>query len=125
MVGLMEKEVEYISDGNYNYLRINCGEERNDTYVLKMITENEIKGLIPCRLRFINGNTYLYYEIQSKQAIYHRYEIREINYEALIEAQANGFTYINTEISNGIKPSTKSKTKKLTKTYIRGTLNKK
>lgn len=83
MVGLMEKEVEYISDGNYNYLRINCGEERNDTYVLKMITENEIKGLIPCRLRFINGNTYLYYEIQSKQAIYHRYEIREINYEAL------------------------------------------
>lgn len=83
MVGLMEKEVEYISDGNYNYLRIDCGENRNDTYAFKMMTENEIKGLVPCRIRFINGNTYLYYEIQSKQAIYHRYETREIDYEAL------------------------------------------
>ena len=83
MVGLMEKEVEYISDGNYNYLRINCGEDRNSTYAFKMMTENEIKGLIPCRIRFINGNTYLYYEIQSKQAIYHRYETREMDYEAL------------------------------------------
>lgn len=83
MVGLMEKEMEYISDGNYNYLRINCGENRNNTYAFKMMTENEIKGLVPCRIRFMNGNTYLYYDIQSKQAIYHRYETREMDYEAL------------------------------------------
>ena len=82
-VGLMEKEVEYISDGNYNYLRINCGEERKNSYSFKMITENTIKGLLPCRIRFVNGDTYLYYEIQSKQALYYRYEIREIDYEAL------------------------------------------
>ena len=83
MNNLMEKEVEYINDGNYNYLRINCGEERNNSYSFKMITENTIKGLLPIRKRFVNGNTYLYYEIQSKQALYYRYETREINYEDL------------------------------------------
>lgn len=82
-VGAMEKEVEYISDGNYNYLRINCGEERKNSYSFKMMTENSIKGLLPCRIRFVNGNTYIYYEIQSKQSLFYRYEIREIDYEAL------------------------------------------
>lgn len=82
-IKLMEKEVEYISDGNYNFLRINCGEERKNTYSYKMITENAIKGLLPSRMRFVDGNTYLYYEIQSKQALYYRYETREINYEDL------------------------------------------
>lgn len=79
----MEKEAEYISDGSHNYLRINCGEERKDTYPYKMITENKIKGLLPCRIRVVNGNTYLYYEIQSRQTFYYRYEMKEIDYEAL------------------------------------------
>ena len=79
----MEKETEYISDGNHNYLRINCGEERKNTYPYKMITENTIKGLLPCRMRVVNGNTYLYYEIQSRQTLYYRYEIKEMDYDAL------------------------------------------
>lgn len=82
-VNLMEKEVEYISDGNHNYLRINCGDERKNSYSFKMVTENTIKGLLPSRTRFVNGNTYLYYEIQSKQALYYRYETKEMDYEAL------------------------------------------
>lgn len=79
----MEKEAEYISDGNHNYLRINCGEERKNTYPYKMITENTIKGLLSCRMRVVNGNTYLYYEIQSRQTLYYRYEIKEMDYDAL------------------------------------------
>lgn len=79
----MEKVAEYISDGSHNYLRINCGEERKDTYPYKMITENAIKGLLPCRIRVVNGSTYLYYEIQSRQSFYYRYEMKEIDYEVL------------------------------------------
>ena len=48
-----------------------------------------------------------------------------INYDALIEAQANNFTYIDKELSSNVKPNSKSKAKKLTKCYTRGTLNKK
>ncbi len=79
----MKKEMEYISDGSHNYLRVNCGEERKNSYQYKMITENTIRGLLPCRVRVVNGNTYLYYEIQSKQSLYYRYEIKEIDYESL------------------------------------------
>lgn len=63
--------------------------------------------------------------MKNKPIIYHGTLHDSINYDALIEAQANGFTYIDSENSNGIKPNSKSKAKKLTKCYIRGTLNKK
>lgn len=79
----MEREAEYISDGNHNYLRINCGEERKSNYSYKMITENAIKGLLPCRIRVVNGNTYLYYEVQSRQTLFYRYEVKEMDYDAL------------------------------------------
>lgn len=79
----MERGTEYISDGNSNYLRINYGEEGKSSYPYRMIMENTIKGLLPCRVRMVNGDTYLYYEVQSKQALDCRYEIKEIDYESL------------------------------------------
>lgn len=79
----MKKQTEYISDGNFNYLRINYGEEGKTSYTYRMLMENTIKGLLPCRTRMINGDTYLFYEVQSKQTLQSRYEIKEINYEAL------------------------------------------
>lgn len=79
----MEKQTEYISDGNSNYLRINYSGEGKTSYSYRMIMENTIKGLIPCRVRTIDGDTYLYYEIQSKQTLQSRYEMKEMNYEAL------------------------------------------
>lgn len=79
----MERRTEYISDGNYNYLRINYGEEGKSSYSYRMIMENTIKGLLPCRARVVNGDTYLYYEVQSKQTFACRYEIKEIDFESL------------------------------------------
>lgn len=79
----MDKYIEYISDGNHNYLRINCGEERKDSYPYKMITENTIRGLLPSRIRVVDGVTFLYYEIHAKQSLYYRYEVKEIDYDAL------------------------------------------
>ncbi len=79
----METISEYVNDGNRNYLKVSCGEVNRKKYPYRMITENEIKGLLPCRARVINGDTYMYYEIQSKQAMYYRYEIKEITYDAL------------------------------------------
>lgn len=82
-ITLMEKQMEYVSDGNHNYLRINYGEEGKNSYSYRMIMENTIKGLLPCRVRMVNGDTYLYYEVQSKQTLHCRFEIKEIDYEAL------------------------------------------
>jgi len=79
----MEKQMEYISDGSHNYLRVNYGEEGKNSYSYRMIMENSIKGLLPCCVRMVNGDTYLYYEVQSKQTLHCRYEIKEIDYEAL------------------------------------------
>lgn len=88
----MEKMTEYISDGNRNYLRISCGEERKDSYPYKMITENIINGILPCRIRVVNGEAYLYYEVQSKQTLFYRYEIKELDFKAL----ENLFSYLCT-----------------------------
>lgn len=79
----MKQQTEFTSDGNYNYLRINYGEKGKNAYSYRMIMENSIKGLLPCRERMRNGDTYLYYEIQSKKTLGCRYEMRELDYEAL------------------------------------------
>jgi len=63
--------------------------------------------------------------MKNKEIINHGTLHDSINYEALIEAQANNITYIDNELSSIVKPNSKSKAKKLTKYYTRGTLNKK
>jgi len=63
--------------------------------------------------------------MKNKQIVNHGTLHDTINYEALIEAQANNVTYFDNELSNNVKVNSKSKAKKLTKCYTRGTLNKK
>ena len=62
--------------------------------------------------------------MKSKKIVNHGLLHDTINYEALIEAQANEFCYIDNEKINNIKQNSKSKAKKLTKCYTRGKLNK-
>lgn len=63
--------------------------------------------------------------MKNKQIINHGTLHDSINYEALIEAQANNITYLDNDLISNNKPNSKSKAKKLTKCYTRGTLNKK
>lgn len=69
-------EVKYIRDFRHNYLVIKEKAEQLSGYSVKMITANEIKGLIGCQERMLNGEALLYYDITSKQ-----------NVKSILEAQ--------------------------------------
>lgn len=63
-------QTEFLRSLNSNYERIlldkNPEEKR---YQYCMISRGGIKGLLPCSLRYINGVSYLYYDITSKQNV--------------------------------------------------------
>ena len=62
-------KTKYIRDFRHNYLVIEKEDSGQDGYLIKMITENSINGLIPCQERMINGESLLYYDITSRQSI--------------------------------------------------------
>lgn len=69
-------KTKYIRDFRHNYLVIEKEDLGQDGYLIKMITENSIEGLIPCQERMINGESLLYYDITSRQ-----------NIQSILEAQ--------------------------------------
>lgn len=62
-------KTKYIRDFRHNYLVIEKEDPGQNGYLIKMITENTIDGLIPCQERMINGESLLYYDITSRQSI--------------------------------------------------------
>lgn len=87
----MEFKVEYIKDMNNNYLLLLPEENSNitkDTFLNKMLTENEIKGLLPCEIRTIDMEDRYYYDISSKQAIvnvFERGQVDELQTQKLVQ----------------------------------------
>ncbi len=63
-------QTEFVRNLNCNYERIlldkNPEEKR---YQYCIVTRGGIKGLLPCSLRYINGQAYLYYDISSTQSV--------------------------------------------------------
>lgn len=61
-------ETEYIRSVQSNYERVHLPEKPDDyRYQYCILTRGGVKGLLPCSLRYINGQAYLYYDITSKQ----------------------------------------------------------
>ena len=54
-------------------------EKEVNTYLDKMITENEIKGLIPCEIRLLDMQERYYYNISSKQAVVNVFEKGQVD----------------------------------------------
>lgn len=50
--------------------------EMNETYSLRMLSENRITGLLPFREKRVDGESYLYFNITSKQALSRMMEYR-------------------------------------------------
>ncbi|MCI9336354.1 MAG: FHA domain-containing protein [Lachnospiraceae bacterium] len=62
--------VEYVRSLNCNYERIlldKMPEERK--YQYSILGRCQVKGLLPCNLRYIDGKAYLYYDISSRQNV--------------------------------------------------------
>lgn len=72
-------QTEYIKSLNCNYERILLDEKPEEKrYQYCIVGRGGIKGLLPCNLRYINGQGYLYYDITSKQNVQQLYSKKNI-----------------------------------------------
>ena len=70
---------EYIRSLNANYERLLLERKPEEKkYQYCMISRGGIKGLLPCSLRYIDGEAYLYYDITSRQNIAQLFEKKPI-----------------------------------------------
>lgn len=74
-------EVKYKRDANKNYMILNTAETLD--YQLKMLCENNIKGLLRAHTSVFDGKEEIYYEISSKQPLSRIYAKKEMCYEDL------------------------------------------
>lgn len=63
-------ETEFVRNLQSNYERVHLPEKPDEQrYQYCILTRGGIKGLLPCSLRYINGQAYLYYDITSRQNV--------------------------------------------------------
>lgn len=73
-------QTEYVRNLNCNYERLLLEKNPEENrYQYCIVTRGGIKGLLPCSLRYINGQAYLYYDISSVQRLTQLYEERRID----------------------------------------------
>lgn len=78
----MEFQVDYVKDMYNNYLLLIPKEGNKnikDTFLNKMLTENEIKGLLPCEIRTVDMEDRYYYDISSKQPVVNVFEKGQVD----------------------------------------------
>lgn len=63
-------ETEFIRSLQSNYERVHLQDQPDEQrYQYCILTRGGIRGLLPCSLRYINGEAYLYYDITSRQNV--------------------------------------------------------
>lgn len=63
-------EVSYQRDMNHNYMILKCEDDlHEESYETRMIFANKIPGLLPCHIRYIDGRTYLGYDVTCRQSL--------------------------------------------------------
>lgn len=73
-------ETEFIRSLQSNYERVRLQEQPDEQrYQYCILTRGGIRGLLPCSLRYINGEAYLYYDITSRQNVAQLYEKQSID----------------------------------------------
>lgn len=93
-------KVRFANDYRHNYLVVAVAEiSDSNKYAVKMITENQIEGLLHCQERNMNGETFLYYEITSKQNMKALFEIQPVKMSHL-QSFFRGLQAVNDEIEN-------------------------
>lgn len=75
---------EYRRDLQHSYLVLSPGEKQEEAYPLRMITENQIQGLLSCSCRRMNEEILYYYDITSRISLAERCLCRKITGKELI-----------------------------------------
>ena len=78
-------EVEYKREMNRNYMVLRPEPGHVDRYTIRMISGNQIGGLLPFREKWMNGENQYYYDITSKQPMERILEFRRLNGEELYD----------------------------------------
>jgi hypothetical protein len=91
-------DIKYYREALHNYLILKIDEADTDSYQYKMLENNQVKGIIPFTIRRMDGETAIYYEIDSKQSIANMYSNRRIPYEKL-KKLLNSIVEVTEEIS--------------------------
>lgn len=77
-------EITYKREMNHSYMVIRMGQEIDGSgYVYRMILQNRIGRLLDCSRRQLDGETYLYYDISSRQPLERLYESVKIGVDKL------------------------------------------
>ena len=81
-------DVSYQRNLNHNYMIMENDRITGEEYTIRMVEQNQIAELLPFQVRKIDGKTYLYYEITSRQSIlqfYHGHALRRRDIAHLLE----------------------------------------
>lgn len=63
-------QVSYKRDMNHNYLILEPEEQiYGNEYQIRMLSINDIRGLLKCNMKKMDGNVYFYYEVTSRQSL--------------------------------------------------------
>lgn len=77
-------DVIYKRELNHSYMVIRSDTHNiTETYAYRMMTQNRIGRLLGCSQRFLDGETFLYYDISSRQPLERLYESRKLDVEGL------------------------------------------
>lgn len=76
--------IKYHKDLNHNYMIIKADiDGQKPNYQHRMITDNRIKHLLSCKIKYVDGKTHFYYEISSRQSLRSLFERKALGYEQL------------------------------------------
>lgn len=79
-------KTEYVRNLHSNYERLLLEEKPEEKrYQYCILSRGGIKGLLPCSLRYMDGEAYLYYDITSKQNIVQYHQKGNVNREWLLD----------------------------------------
>lgn len=78
-------KVSYRTDLYANYMLIEIPQEADvNKYSFKMLEKNQIKGVLPCKIRMEDGKGYLYVDITNKKNLENLYEGKEMQLEDML-----------------------------------------
>lgn len=79
-------EIWYKRSMSENYMVIPGTElETGETYQIRILLENQVPGLLPCKIQKMNGDEFFYYEVTGCQSLQNLFEKRKFGYKELEE----------------------------------------
>lgn len=76
-------EIKYRQDINHNYMILNKSEDTRTPLAEKMLLHNNIPGLLHLSVQHLNGNSFYFYDIRSRQSLSILFEGRRMSYNEL------------------------------------------